>query len=219
MNGEFIQGDSNEILPQFPAGHFDLAIVDPPYGIVDTWSKNRKDRFHKEGRLHQYQNQAAPGPEYFRELRRVSKNQIIWGWQYFCHQLPEGNNIIIWDKVRDFTKSMMSEAELAWSSYNQPARIYQHQWDGARKGTEHPGGNPHQKIHPHQKPIALYKWILVNYAQLGDRILDTHVGSASSLIACEELGYPYYGIEIDEHYYKKALARLRRHAAQLRIFS
>jgi len=194
---------------------YDLAICDPPYGIGDTWSKSRHDRFFKQGKLHEYQNTKPPGKKYFSELMRVSKNHIIWGANYYTHQLPEDNHWIIWDKKRSFEKTFMSECELAWHSFSTPARIVEHQWDGYKKGHETKNGI---KVHPHQKPINLYKWLLKNYAKEGDKILDTHAGSFSIGIAAHDMGFDLDAYEIDVDYYNAALKRFNQHKSQLQIF-
>ena len=158
---------------------YDLAIVDPPYGIVNTWSKSRRDRFYKIGDKYTYKNDEIPNEEYFKQLSRISKNQIIWGGNYYTKFLRPTNSWIIWDKGRNADKTFMSEAELAWTSFQKVMRIIRIQWDGGKKGKE----TGLKKIHPFQKPIMLYKYCLNNYAKEGDKILDTHFGSLSIGIA------------------------------------
>lgn len=149
----------------------------------------------------------APGKEYFDELFRVSRNQIIWGGNYF--QLPPTRCFLIWRKPITETFSM-AMAEYAWTSFNANAKV----WEGAAMGN---AKNP--RFHPTQKPVRLYQWILGLFAQPGMRILDTHVGSASSLVACQRAGYTdYWGFEIDEHYYQLANERLERERAQVSLF-
>ena len=146
----------------------------------------------------------APKQEYFNELFRVSRNQVIWGGNYFS--LPPTRCFLIWRKTnvpQDFTMAM---CEYAWTSFNNNA-----------KWLELSAVGQQGRFHPTQKPVALYKWILTNYAKEGDKILDTHVGSASSLIACEELGFDYVGFELDETYYKESRERLDRHNAQISL--
>lgn len=145
----------------------------------------------------------APGQNYFEELFRVSRNQIIWGGNYFW--LPPTRCFLIWRKINVPEKFSMSMAEYAWTSFDKNAKVF----DFSAVGQE-------GRFHPTQKPVELYKWILSNYADKGDKILDTHVGSASSLIACERLGFQYVGFEIDEEYYNLALERLEEERAQVK---
>lgn len=147
----------------------------------------------------------APGKEYFDELFRISRNQVIWGGNYF--QLPPTRCFLVWRKLTISEKFSMAMAEYAWTSFNSNAKVFEHV----------PQDNTGQRFHPTQKPVALYKWILRNYAKPGDKILDTHVGSASSLIACYDLGFDYVGFEIDEEYYQLASKRLEEVKAQIRF--
>lgn len=228
MEPGFYNMDCMEAMKEFPDGFFDLAIVDPPYGInADTFNNGsgaKKDKGMKygsavrcrKGRLNRGAGKLKnrllnnsdcgwdsepPKDEYFNELMRVSKHQIIWGGNYF--NLPPTRGIIVWDKVQPWEN--FSQVELAWTSYDKPAAIY-------RQGNTAGG-----KIHPTQKPIALYTWLLSKYAKPGMKILDTHVGSASSLIACHRAGLEYWGFEIDPVYYKAAKERLARETAQVNI--
>ena len=195
----FINGDCMEYMREMPDNAFDLAIVDPPYGI--GISSNPVRQAHRKKNW----DSNVPSKEYFSELMRVSKNQIIWGGNYY--DLPPTQNYIVWDKKQphDFSLAM---CELAWCSIQKPAKMFSYSVL-TEKG----------KIHPTQKPVALYKWLLKNYAKKGDKILDTHVGSASSLIACYQMGFEYVGFEIDEEYYNKAKKRLDEVKAQQTIFS
>lgn len=147
----------------------------------------------------------APGKEYFNELFRISRNQVIWGGNYF--ELPPTRCFLVWRKLTISENFSMAMAEYAWTSFNSNAKVFEHV----------PQDNTGQRFHPTQKPVALYKWILTNYAKPGDKILDTHVGSASSLIACYDLGFNYVGFEIDEEYYRLANKRLEAEKAQLRF--
>ena len=200
--------DNKALMARYPDGYFNLAIVDPPYGIGDTWSKSRKDRFHKKGKLHSYQNESIPDKAYFDELFRVSKNQIIWGGNYFTEFLPPTNSWIVWNKLRDADKTYMSEGEAAWSSFKKVFRIVDFLWDGAKKCEKT------VKIHPHQKPVMLYEWCLMNYASPGDKILDTHLGSGSIAIACYNLGFDLTACELDLDYYEATLKRIENHSLQ-----
>ena len=146
----------------------------------------------------------APKQDYFDELFRISRNQVIWGGNYF--QLPPSRGFLIWRKTNVSQQFSMAMAEYAWMSFQQNAKVF----DYSAVGQE-------GRFHPTQKPVALYKWILTNYAKEGDKILDTHVGSASSLIACYDMGFDYVGFEIDEEYYKQAKQRLEEEMAQVRF--
>jgi len=185
-------------LPSFPDNHFDLAIVDPPYGIgVGKMNLG----FSKSSRMVKKEwDDKPPSSFYFKELVRVSKNQIIWGGNYF--NLPPCRGFIVWAKGASFYGRSFSECEFAWSSFDTTAKIFQYNplANGDYKG----------RIHKTQKPIPIYEWLLQNYAQPGDLILDTHVGSASSLIACESMGFNYVGYELDPDYYAAAKNRMSK---------
>ena len=185
MEPGFYNMDCMQAMKGFPDGFFDLAIVDPVYGDVTKggymtdnpqyWRnmKNaRKEMYHQS-----LWNQQKTGAEYFRELLRVAKNQIVWGWNYFTEFLPSTQCYIVWDKNR--AKGVgYAQCEIAYTSFNTSAKIFKYTWDGWNKEM------PEERIHPTQKPVRLYEWILANYAKPDWKILDTHVGSASSLIAC-----------------------------------
>ena len=194
----FYNEDCLEAMKKMPDKCFDLAIVDPPYGIGISENPVRQAHAKKQW------DKNVPPNEYFKELVRVSKNQVIWGGNYF--DLPPTQNYIVWDKVQphDFSLAM---CELAWCSIQKPIKMFTYSVLRERN-----------KIHPTQKPVALYHWLLNNYAKEGDKILDTHVGSASSLIACYDMGFEYVGFELDEDYYKEASARLERHKSQMNLF-
>lgn len=206
-------------LKQMPDKSIALAICDPPYGGVTQGgymsnqmgggvAKNRND-YH----LSLWQCK-KPGKEYFDELIRVSRNQIIWGGNYYASLLPDSQCWIVWDKEKPEGVSF-ADCELAWTSFNLAARMYRFAWNGMLQGDMK---NKEYKIHPTQKPVALYKWLLHKYAKEGDIILDTHVGSASSLIACHQMGFNYVGFEIDKTYYESAKERLEQETAQMTIF-
>lgn len=185
-----------------------LAIVDPPYQIADNPSRHGGSG---AGKLkNRVLNQSArkfkgwdvkPNKEYFDKIFSLTTNQIIWGGNYF--DLPPTRGFIVWDKKQPFPN--FSRAEYAWISFQVPSKIFE--FDNRTGG----------KIHPTQKPIELYKWILENYGKDHDLILDTHVGSASSLIACEEMGFDYIGFELDEDYYKAATKRIEDYRSQLKL--
>ena len=202
---EYFNEDCMVGMARYPDKHFDLAIVDPPYGInMDGGNVGYKgfNNFEKKG-----WDAKHPDTEYFDELKRVSKNQIIWGGNYF--PLPPSRCFLVWDKGEGFYNRTYAEAELAWTSFDKNVKLFKR--DPLAKG-DYKG-----KIHPTQKPIALYKWLLSNYAKQGDLILDTHVGSASSLIACHDMGFDAVGFELDADYYKASKQRLEDFMAQPRL--
>ena len=198
----FYNTDCMEGMKQFPDKFFDLAIVDPPYGINITKSGSR---FKKYNSKNENWDAAPPNKEYFSELFRVSKDQIIWGGNYF--DLPPTKCFLIWDKQQPESVSFAS-CEFAWTSLRGVAKTFY----------LHPLHTKEHRIHTTQKPVALYEWILNRYAKPGDKILDTHVGSASSLIACHDLGFEYVGFELDPDYFKAASERLDAVKAQTSIF-
>jgi site-specific DNA-methyltransferase (adenine-specific) len=191
---------------------FELAIVDPPYGIgmdggkIGSFAiaKGQKTRHEKKN-----WDNSIPDPEYFQELKRVSKNQIIWGGNYFLDYLSNTRCMIVWDKNNG--GNSMADCELAWTSFDSSVRkfTYSHIEDHNKKIL---------RIHPTQKPAALYTWLLEKYAKPNDRILDTHLGSGSIAIACHNLGYDLTGYELDKDYYQAAQKRLKNHQKQLRMF-
>ncbi len=203
-----IWGDCVETMKGFKDGEFDLAIVDVPYGNR-MMGKNKKQSHNTTDT--NYRNEEVPFAEYWRELYRVSKHQIIWGCQYLQpHLKPEGS-FIIWDKKLDPDKHHMSSCDVAWYSKRERIRTFHGIWCGAVKcETE-------KTIHIHQKPIALYKFLLHHYAQEGFKILDTHLGSGSSRIAAHELGFDFVGIEIDETYVKREEKRFLQHSQKIQI--
>lgn len=219
----FYNTDCMKGMSQFPDKYFDLAIVDPPYGIgYDTAAaKNNGKHFGTmkgvRGVYHAPGWDTIPDEAYFRELFRVSKQCIIWGGNYFTEFLPPSKGFICWDKRLDENmRNDWADCEYAWLSEGLGvARMFRYLWNGMLQGNMK---NKESRIHPTQKPVALYKWLLQHYAKPGDIILDTHVGSASSLIACEDLGFDYVGFEIDETYFKLAKQRMDEYNAQLRMF-
>ena len=203
--------DCMEGMKQIPDKYFELAIVDPPYGIGIDGQKLSVSSNPKHNRKEHKQkawDKIIPTKDYFDELFRISKNQIIWGANYFVEHLTESHKgWIVWDKGQHGLT--MSDCELAYSSFDKPTRVkVMNRVELLIDGT----------IHPTQKPVALYEWLLNNYAKQGDKILDTHVGSASSLIACYNLGFEYMGFELDEDYFKAATRRLEARKNQMDIF-
>tara|TARA_R100000808_G_scaffold10892_1_gene28539 strand:- start:271 stop:849 length:579 start_codon:yes stop_codon:yes gene_type:complete len=190
------------VMKDYDNNHFDLAIVDPPYNL-DKSSMQGSGKL-KSRVLNQSDTSwdIAPTKEYFDELFRVSKNQIIWGGNYF--DLPPTRGIICWDKVQPFPN--FSAWEMAWTSFDCVARMFK--YDNRRGG----------KIHPTQKPIELYRWLLSKYAKEGQKILDTHLGSGSIAIACHYYGVELLGIEIDKDYYKEAKKRINQLTRQETLF-
>ena len=203
LNG-FYNMDCMEGMKQFPDKYFELAIVDPPYGIEINNSMGRRkgDKPSKYKKV-KWDNQ-PPSADYFEELFRVSKNQIIWGANYF--PMPPTKCFIIWRKPQISEQVSFSMCEYAWASFNTTSK----EWIGMSAEGD--------RIHPTQKPVKLYEWLLKNYAKPGDKILDTHVGSASSLIACYEMGFDYIGFELDPDYFKAASERLDAAKAQQSLF-
>ena len=221
----FYNLDCMQGMKEFPDKYFDLAIVDPVYGDVTgggyTTPKYDKKSYHignclaNEKAYHKaVWEQPKTPPEYFKELFRVSKNQIIWGGNFFVESLPSSQGWIVWDKQKP-AGIMFSDCELAFTSFNVGLRIFRYTWNGMIQGDMK---NKEHKIHPTQKPVKLYEWLLSKYAKPGDIILDTHVGSASSLIACHNMQHKYVGFEIDKTYYDLAAERLKNETAQVNMF-
>lgn len=211
--------DYMEGMKQFPDKYFDLAVVDPPYGIGESGAKNcTRSKLAKASEYKSFygNDKTPPGCEYFLELNRISKNQIIFGANHFIDNLPQPRNShcwIVWDK--DNGNNDFADCELAWASFNSAVRKIKYRWNGM---IQEDMKNKEIRIHPTQKPVKLYEWILSNYAKPGDKILDTHAGSASSLVACENLGFQYIGFEIDRNYYRLAYDRLEAVKSQTRLF-
>ena len=191
-----------ELMSRYQDNHFDLAIVDPPYGI-DINSSGRLGHYGGKGKTGDAE---IPNVEYFKELSRVSKNQIIWGGNYF--DLPPTRCFLIWDKQQPENVSFAS-CEYSWTSFNKSAKTFYLRPQNA----DYDG-----RIHPTQKPIKLYEWLLMNYAKEGDKILDTHLGSGSIAIACHNLKYDLTACELDKEYYNAAMKRIEKHKQQLTMF-
>ena len=191
--------DCMEAMKEMSDNQFDLAIVDPPYGI-DINSSGRLGHYGGKGKKWDKQ---TPSQEYFEEIERVSKNKIIWGGNYF--NLPPTRCFLIWDKQQPHNVSFAS-CEYAWTSFNLSAKTFYMR----------PQNADNIRIHPTQKPVKLYEWLLMNYAKEGDTILDTHLGSGSIAIACHNLGYDLTGYEIDKEYFEAATKRIEQHKQQTR---
>tara|TARA_R100001369_G_C3242230_1_gene154354 strand:+ start:42 stop:677 length:636 start_codon:yes stop_codon:yes gene_type:complete len=204
--------DCLEAMKEMSDNQFNLAIVDPPYGINITKNKRLNNNSKKDW------DKEIPTPEYFKELFRVSKNQIIWGGNYFIEYLKNTRCYLNWDKLNH--SDTYADCEMAWTSFDKNAKIFKYMWDGNLYGfigAIQGVGKKSIRTHPTQKPVALYEWLLMNYAKEGDKILDTHLGSGSIAIACNNLGYDLTGYEIDKEYFDASIKRLQQHKAQLRI--
>jgi len=212
---ELLNIDCMEYMATVPDKYFDLAMVDPQYGIGSYWMKSKKT--YNYG--HKIWNNKIPDKKYFQQLRRISKNQIIWGANYYCHYLPETNSWLIWDKNRNADKTFMSEAELAWTSFNSVMRIIKITWDGIHKAGEHRNIPSNKNIHPCQRPVQLYIWQLQKFATPAFKIIDTHLGSGSSAIAAYDFGVAeFVGTEIDLEYFDAAVKRFEIHKMQQKLF-
>ncbi|NLI22265.1 MAG: site-specific DNA-methyltransferase [Clostridiales bacterium] len=204
--------DCMEGMKEIPDGYFDIAVVDPPYGIGMDGQRESVDlrggrRLYRKKHENYGWDKAIPGEDYFRELERVSREQIIFGANYFVEHLHKGTKgWIVWDKAQHGLT--MSDCELVYTSFNVPTRVVViSRGELAREDT----------FHPTQKPVKLYQWILANYAMKGQKILDTHAGSGACLIACYRMECPYVGFEINETYWKKANERIAAEKAQIRM--
>lgn len=201
--------DPDTGLPSYPDKFFDLAIVDPPYGIGESGSQNHSRSLLAKAKKYKPfwgGDKSAPDKEYFKQLLRVSKNQIIWGANHFISRINKDSSCwIVWDKENGETD--FADCEIAWTSFKTAVRKAKFKWHGMLQADM---ANKENRIHPTQKPVKLYQWLLENYANPGDLILDTHVGSASSLIACESMGFNCVGYEIDPDYYAAAKNRMSK---------
>ena len=245
MISEVYNMDCIEGMKQYHDNHFDLAVVDPPYGIGEDGRKSKGRTTRKDGTIRNgidkrngatiYRKTAdysekqwdenAPNKEYFNELVRVSKNQIIWGANHFIENIPNANSSgwIVWNKVNG--DSDFSDCELAWTSFNKGVRKFDFMWNGMLQGSTLNGliseGNKakcEKRIHPTQKPKHLYSWIFHKYAKEGDLILYTHLGSQSSRIAANKAGLDFVGFEIDKEYFEQGNERYNNFISQLRMF-
>jgi site-specific DNA-methyltransferase (adenine-specific) len=209
-------GDCLEAMKEMPDNTYDLAIVDPPYGIGEDGKSN-----HSRGLLAMPKkytpkdwDKEPPSTYFFNELKRVSKNQIVWGANHFIDRLPYASSCwIVWDKDNGATD--FADCELAYSSFKTAVRMFTWRWNGM---LQQDMKNKEVRIHPTQKPVKLYEWLLDNYAKEGDKILDTHLGSGSIALACHNRKFDLDGWEIDEEYYNNAVERLDTHKSQLTIF-
>jgi site-specific DNA-methyltransferase (adenine-specific) len=208
--------DCMDLMAKYPDGHFDLAVVDPPYGIGEDGKKNHSRS--KAAKAQEYEvkswDKQTPPLEYFAELRRVSKHQIIWGANHMMEKIMRGSpSWIIWDKengANDF-----ADAELAYTSHDKAARVFRFRWQGMLQGDM---ANKESRIHPTQKPVKLYDWIFTNYAAPGMKVLDTHLGSGSIAIAAHYAGVHLTACEIDPEYFAASKARIERETSQQSLF-
>ena len=209
-------GDCLEAMKEMPDNAYDLAIVDPPYGI-DVMNQKQGEGGGVAKKI-QYTkkdwDKSAPNEDYFNELRRVSRNQIVWGANHFISKLPYDSSCwIVWDKDNGTTD--FADCELAWTSFTTAVRRIKWKWAGM---LQQDMKNKEVRIHPTQKPVKLYEWLLDNYAKEGDKILDTHLGSGSIALACHNRKFDLDAWEIDEEYYNNAKKRVEQHMAQQTLF-
>ena len=210
--------DNMLLMARYPDNYFDLAIVDPPYGIgmsKGTMSSNKqKNISSKRDYMSKDWDSKIPSDEYFKELFRVSKNQIIWGGNYMIENLYNTSCFVVWDKKSN-DGSNFADAEIAWTSFKTAIRVFKYDWIGFGYLN-----NPQKekKTHPTQKPVQLYSWLLKTYGKAGDKILDTHLGSGSIAIACHDYGFELTACELDKEYYDKAIQRIINHTNQQKLF-
>ena len=217
-----INADCMDVMAHIQDNEAELSCVDPPYGIGEDgdktiYGKSGKGKTFKECKLHEKKSwdDSIPDEKYFNELARVSKNQIIWGGNYFTEFLRPTKAWVFWyKKITNPNNHTHSDGEMAWTSFNSITRMVAIDWIGF--GYINSG---EKKIHTSQKPVALYKWLLTRYAKYGDRILDTHGGSGSIVIACHDLGHPIIWVEKDADYYRDAVKRFKTHASQQQLFT
>ena len=209
--------DNMQLMARYEDNYFNLAIVDPPYGIGESKKKRENTKSDKWNnptkKIHNLKDWdlQTPTQEYFNEIFRISKNQIVWGGNYFIDKIQKPSmGWVFWDKKNG--NSDFSDGELAYTSFNKGLRKFEWLWNGFQKQ------RPEERIHPTQKPVKLYEWLLMNYAKEGDKILDTHLGSGSIAIACHNLGYDLTACELDTEYYDAAIKRLKQHQQQLTMF-
>jgi site-specific DNA-methyltransferase (adenine-specific) len=209
-----------DLMAEFEDDYFDLAIVDPPYGIGESGKTNKSRSYlaiSKDYKPFEGEDLEPPNSLYFDQLKRVSKNQIVWGANHFIDNLPFNVNSpcwIVWDK--DNGNTDFADSELAWTSFKSAVRNFRFKWQGM---LQHNMKNKEIRIHPTQKPKLLYKWLLQNYAKEGDKILDTHLGSGSIAIACHEMGFDLVGCELDTYYYNAMMERIEIETRQQDLFA
>ena len=208
--------DCMEMMGSMPNNWADIAICDPPYGIGEDGAKNHsRDKLAAATKYSAKSwDSSPPGKDYFDELKRVSRNQIIWGANHFIERIGENSSCwIVWDKVNG--SNDFADCELAYTSFNSAVRKFTFTWNGMLQGDMK---NKEIRIHPTQKPVKLYEWLLGNYAKPGQRILDTHGGSMSIALACHNLGFDLTLCEIDKDYFDAGVARYEQHIKQLKLY-
>ena len=212
MKLELFNEDCMEVMKRYPDNYFDLAIVDPPYAVgANDGSFGNRGYDSKTSKLKKYANaDVTPEREYFIELKRVSLNQIVWGANYYTENFTH-TGAVVWHKKND---GPLSDCEIAFQSFDKRVKYVWAEWQGFLKG-----GEKGERIHPNQKPVKLYDWLLANYAKEGDKILDTHLGSGSHAIAAHYFGVgEFVGCELDEDYFEAAKARIERETSQIDMF-
>lgn len=213
--------DCMELMRNYPDNHFELAIVDPPY-----FEGPNKPGFYRNGeysstlvpagKYGKLKHWEVPKKPYFKELFRVSKNQVIWGANHLAHSFKANSpSWLVWDKQNG--ASSFADAELAYTSFETSVRIFRYRWNGMIQGDHGNKKLNEKRIHPTQKPVKLYRWLLQNYAKEGDKILDTHLGSGSIAIACYYMGFDLTGSELDLDYYKAMMTRIERETSQMEL--
>jgi len=215
MKNRVFNCDCMDIMKNYKDNQFDLCIVDPPYGIGEAAGKNKSRSnlaMAKNYKSKEWDNK-IPEKKYFDELRRICKNQIIWGGNYFIDFLNNTSCFIVWDKENGLTD--FADCELAYTSFKSAVRLFKYRWSGMLQKNMK---NKEKRIHPTQKPVDLYKWFLTNYAKPGQTIFDSHVGSGSIRIACHDLGFDFEGCELDQDYWKVQEDRFKTHIAQGELF-
>lgn len=218
VKSEVFNEDCMVGMRQYPDKHFDLAIVDPPYGIgAANYTRGGTQYGKSAAKSKDYGRKdwdsSPPEILYFQELSRVSKNQIIWGANHFGNLAP-ASCWIVWDKLTG--ENGYADCELAWTSFDTAVRKFTFRWQGMLQGNM---AEKEERIHPTQKPAALYKWLLKNYAKEGQRILDTHLGSGSSRIAAYDMGFDFTGYEIDKDYFLAQEKRFQQFKSQTKLFA
>jgi site-specific DNA-methyltransferase (adenine-specific) len=217
---ELFHDNNMNVMAKYPDGYFDLAIVDPPYGIgAADYKRGGTQHGNAAAKSKVYGSKdwdkSAPTGDYFAELKRVSKNQIVWGANHFISRIPyDSPSWIVWDKENG--DNGYADCELAWTSFDTAVRRVRWKWHGMLQKDM---TNKEERIHPTQKPVGLYKWLLDKYAKQGDKILDTHLGSGSIAIACHDMGFDLVACEIDKDYYEAAVKRFNENTKQLKLIA